>query len=128
LLKATTRWLASLARTGAFPHKGVNISEEGGSERLFTYDEWDSVIKANFHVRFYVPADPSDDEYFGIDRAFVHRRGIYKVGGGWGGVMVRLTLQDTYNATRRYEDYRLRPNALVAMVVVRKDAGTLFKF
>ena len=57
----------------------------------------------SFSLRLFTP-DSALDSSFNIRREWVNRRGIYK---------------DTVGSSSGWTDYQLRPNALVAMAVVR---------
>lgn len=66
-------------------------------------------IKSNFETEFYIPLEERRDTKNENDK-YVHKRGIYK---------------DTCGASQPWSDYRLRPNFLVAMVVVSKTFCSL---
>ncbi|RIA84467.1 glycoside hydrolase family 13/133 protein [Glomus cerebriforme] len=97
LLKSTLRWLSELSEQGHYPWKGVGL-EDG---RHITFAEWNDLIQKSFEKCFYIPLDPADDSKYELNTK-INRRGIYK---------------DTYKASNNYEDYQLRPNFPIAMVV-----------
>lgn len=69
-----------------------------------SYKEWDQLVGKNFEEYFYVPTDSSMDQKYHVKTEWVNRRGIYR---------------DTVGSTQGWADYQLRPNAPVAMAVVR---------
>ncbi|KAK9472217.1 glucanotransferase domain of glycogen debranching enzyme-domain-containing protein [Dipodascopsis tothii] len=97
LLKSALRWTSAMAARGEFPPA---VTTDGG--RTVTLAEWDGLVQAAFERRFYVPADAADDADYDVNPACVNRRGIYK---------------DLYRSGKEYEDYQLRPNFAIAMVV-----------
>ncbi|KAI8053830.1 amylo-alpha-1,6-glucosidase-domain-containing protein [Syncephalis plumigaleata] len=102
LIKSTVTWLSELHEQGKFAHKGVIISRQGMTPKLFSYKTWSQCIQDSFERHFYVPLNPADDHKYVIDTSLVNRRGIYK---------------DTYGGSKSYADYQFRPNFAVAMVV-----------
>lgn len=66
-----------------------------------TFAEWYENIRINFERCFWISKNIGDPD----DRPdLINRRGIYK---------------DSYGASSRWQDYQLRPNFPIAMVVVR---------
>jgi len=99
LLYSTLAWLDKLRKSGQYGYDGVSL--EGGS-KVITWSDWAELIKANFERCYYVPRYKSEDSDYDINSAIVNRRGIYK---------------DLYKSSKEYEDYQLRPNFPIAMVV-----------
>ncbi len=66
-----------------------------------SYKEWNQRIQENFERFFYVTEDPLDPNEQNPD--LVHKKCIYK---------------DSYGASSPWCDYQLRPNFIIAMVVV----------
>ncbi|SSD61007.1 probable Glycogen debranching enzyme [Saccharomycodes ludwigii] len=98
LLKSSLRFVRKLNKNGDFKYDHVLKSD--GSK--ITFAEWDKLLQDNFERKFYVPMDPADDDKYDIDPKIVNRRGIYK---------------DLYKSGKSYEDYQLRPNAMIALTV-----------
>lgn len=98
LVHSALAWVTRLHETGHYPHQGVDI-DEGKS---ITFKEWAERIKRNFERCYYIPTDPREDNQHDIDTNIVNRRGIYK---------------DLYRSGRPFEDYQLRANFPIAMVV-----------
>lgn len=82
-----------LSKSTNYPHKGV-LSNSG--KRLL-WSDWAEMIKSCFESNFWIPTDTKDP-------ALIYNRGIYK---------------DCINSSSGFTDNQLRPNFLVAMVVVR---------
>nr|CAG8486254.1 3623_t:CDS:10 [Entrophospora candida] len=101
LLKSTLRWIIGLIEKGVYPWKGVEVKVNGAT-KLITFLEWNDLIQNSFEKYFYVPLDLNDDSKYALNTKLVNRRGIYK---------------DIYRSTKEYEDYQLRPNFPIAMVV-----------
>lgn len=80
-----------------FPYKDV-VNQHGDK---ITFEHWNDLLQKNFEKCFYVPLDGEEGKY-DIDDHIVHRRGMYK---------------DLYRSSSAYEDYQLRPNFAIAMVV-----------
>ncbi|KAL5336272.1 hypothetical protein BJX70DRAFT_373166 [Aspergillus crustosus] len=91
-------WIADLNDKGFYPYDKVEI----GDGKSITFKEWAAKIKTNFERCYYVPADPKEDSQYDVDSGIVNRRGIYK---------------DLYRSGKPYEDYQLRSNFPIAMVV-----------
>ena len=98
LLKSALRFVNELQSNGLFKFSEVETQENA----IVTFKQWEKLLQDNFEKKFYVPLDPKDDEKFDIDSTIVNRRGIYK---------------DLYRSGKPYEDYQLRPNFAIAMVV-----------
>jgi glycogen debranching enzyme len=92
------RWVAELNRAGKYQWSGVKT--DTGEEISFT--EWADRIKANFEKCYWIPVDPKDDVDDDVDPRIINRRGIYN---------------DLYRSGKEYEDYQLRCNFPIAMVV-----------
>ncbi|KAJ6225035.1 hypothetical protein RDWZM_003580 [Blomia tropicalis] len=89
LCKSVITFLAELHHKKIYPYEGVCSSEEN-----WTFEQWSNKIQENFEMHFYINHDCNDEH--------VNRRQIYK---------------DTFGATKRWMDYQLRPNFVVAMCV-----------
>ncbi len=92
------KWIAELNKAGKYQWSGVKT--ETGEEISFA--DWADRIKANFEKCYWIPVDPKDDIEDDVDPKIINRRGIYK---------------DLYRSGKEYEDYQLRPNFPIAMVV-----------
>ncbi|CAG8464281.1 8825_t:CDS:10 [Acaulospora morrowiae] len=101
LLKSTLRWIVELLDMDIYPWKGVEI-KEGRVKRLVTYDDWNDLVQQSFEENFYIPLEPNKDSRYVLNPKLVSRRGIYK---------------DVHKSSREFEDYQLRPNFPIAMVV-----------
>jgi glycogen debranching enzyme len=99
MLFSTVNWLADMSKAGNFPYSGVKDWPTGGTK---SYADWAALIKKNFERCYYVPRDKTNDKLYDVDATVVNRRGIYK---------------DLYKSGKSYEDYQLRPNFCIAMVV-----------
>lgn len=71
-----------------------------GSVVTWSYKQWADKISLNFEKYFYINEIAKEGE---LNLELIHRRGIFK---------------DSHGATQAWADYQLRPNFLVAMVVV----------
>lgn len=98
LLKSALRFVNTLNRKNLFEYEKVERAD--GS--TISLADWENLILENFERCFYVPEDPSNDGEYDIDPSIVNRRGIYK---------------DLYRSGKSFEDYQLRPNFSIAMVV-----------
>lgn len=92
------RWVAELHKAGKYRWSGVKT--DAGKEMSFA--DWADRVKANFEKCYWIPVDPKDDMDDDVDPKIINRRGIYK---------------DLYRSGKEYEDYQLRPNFAIAMVV-----------
>jgi glycogen debranching enzyme len=97
---STVNWLAQIAEAGKFKYSGVDDWPDGSGSK--SYKDWAALMKANFERCYYIPRDKNDDSNYDIDSKMLNRRGIYK---------------DLYKSGKPYEDYQLRPNYCIAMVV-----------
>ncbi|GMM31571.1 bifunctional 4-alpha-glucanotransferase/amylo-alpha-1,6-glucosidase [Martiniozyma asiatica (nom. inval.)] len=98
LLKSTLRFVIELYERGLFKWDSV-VNQNGDT---ITFKQWDQLVQDNFERCFYVPEDESEDDQYVIDKKLVNRRGIYK---------------DLFKTSSPYEDYQLRGNFPIAMVV-----------
>jgi glycogen debranching enzyme len=98
LLYSTCAWLTRLNASALFSYNSVDWSDGN----TLSYQAWAHLIKDNFERCYYIPRFKSDDSKHDIDSAIINRRGIYK---------------DVYRSGKPYEDYQLRPNFAIAMVV-----------
>ncbi|CAG8588637.1 10334_t:CDS:10, partial [Racocetra persica] len=101
LLKSTLRWITELNKTGHYPWNGVEL-KECPTKKFVTFAEWNDLIQQSFEKHFYIPTDPNEDSKYKLNSQLVNRRGIYK---------------DLCNSSGEFQDYQLRPNFPVAMVV-----------
>ncbi|VEU20737.1 DEKNAAC101570 [Brettanomyces naardenensis] len=104
LLKSALRFVIELNEKGLFPY--TSITTQDGKD--VTFVQWNQLLQANFEKCFYIPENPSEDKDFVVDSNIVNRRGIYK---------------DIFGSGKPYEDYQLRGNFPIAIVV----APELFK-
>jgi glycogen debranching enzyme len=95
---STLRWVAQLHKAGKYQWSGVKT--DAGEDISFV--AWADRIKANFEKCYWIPTDPKEDVEDDVDPRIINRRGIYK---------------DLYRSGKEYEDYQLRPNFAIAMVV-----------
>ncbi|KAL4999294.1 hypothetical protein BDV10DRAFT_165128 [Aspergillus recurvatus] len=98
LLYSALKWITSLSKQGIYPYDKVDI----GNGKSITFEDWAAKIKTNFERCYYIPLDPKEDDQYDVDSRIVNRRGIYK---------------DLYRSGKPYEDYQLRSNFPIAMVV-----------
>ncbi|KAF1815982.1 hypothetical protein P152DRAFT_479814 [Eremomyces bilateralis CBS 781.70] len=98
LLFSTLAWLTQLPAAKKLATNGVEKPD--GS--TVTWSEWAKLIKDNFERCYYVPSNESEDQGHDVEPELINRRGIYK---------------DLYRSGKPYEDYQLRPNFPIAMVV-----------
>lgn len=98
LVYSALTWVTSLYEQGLYPYDKVAI--ENG--KTITFKDWAAKIKTNFERCYYIPTDPKEDAKYDVDSGIVNRRGIYK---------------DLYRSGKPYEDYQLRSNFPIAMVV-----------
>ncbi|KAL2868741.1 glucanotransferase domain of glycogen debranching enzyme-domain-containing protein [Aspergillus lucknowensis] len=98
LLYSALTWVTSLNEQGAYPHDKVDI----GNGESITFKDWAAKIKRSFERCYYIPVDPEQDGQYDVEPGIVNRRGIYK---------------DLYRSGKPYEDYQLRSNFPIAMVV-----------
>lgn len=100
LLKSCLRWICSLHDAGKFKFSSDGVENQHG--KFVSFKEWDTLIQKNFEKTYYVPKNPEDDKNYDVDPKIINRRGIYK---------------DLYRSGKPYEDYQLRPNFCIAVVV-----------
>ncbi|KAH3682838.1 hypothetical protein WICPIJ_006177 [Wickerhamomyces pijperi] len=98
LMKSAIRFVIELKKQGLFQYSSV-VKNDGSS---VSYEEWNELIQKNFEKCYYIPLNPEEDINFNLDSTIINRRGIYK---------------DLYKSGKPYEDYQLRPNFTIAMVV-----------
>ncbi|KAL4929216.1 putative glycogen debranching enzyme Gdb1 [Aspergillus undulatus] len=98
LVYSALTWVTSLNEQGLYPYDKVDL----GDGKSITFKEWAAKIKDNFERCYHVPADPKEDAQYDVDPKIINRRGIYK---------------DLYKSGKPYEDYQLRSNFPIAMVV-----------
>ena len=104
LCKSVLSWLDEISKTNrsAYPYDGVECLYDNTITLKWTWKKWASLIQANFEKYFYVPMEDEKSDWQDPNANLINRRGIYK---------------DTYGASLTWQDYQLRPNFLVAMVV-----------
>ncbi|KAL2795363.1 hypothetical protein BJX66DRAFT_301940 [Aspergillus keveii] len=98
LVYSALTWVISLREQGLYPHDKVDI----GDSKSVTFKDWAAKIKSNFERCYYIPLESTEDDQHDVDPGIVNRRGIYK---------------DLYRSGKPYEDYQLRSNFPIAMVV-----------
>ncbi|KAL4866071.1 hypothetical protein BDV12DRAFT_173429 [Aspergillus spectabilis] len=98
LVYSALTWVTSLNEQGLYPYDKVDI----GDGKSITFKDWAAKIISNFERCYYIPVDPKEDDQYDVDSGIVNRRGIYK---------------DLYRSGKPYEDYQLRSNFPIAMVV-----------
>ncbi|KAL4884419.1 hypothetical protein BJY04DRAFT_182448 [Aspergillus karnatakaensis] len=98
LVYSALKWVSNLNEQGLYPYDKVDI----GDGNSITFKEWAARIKNSFERCYYVPEDSKEDDQYDLDSHIVNRRGIYK---------------DLYRSGKPYEDYQLRSNFPIAMVV-----------
>lgn len=98
LLKSALRFVNHLRKEGLFDH--AEVEREDGS--TISLQDWEALVSQNFEKCYYIPEDPQQDGDYDIDASLVNRRGMYK---------------DLYKTGKPYEDYQLRANFPIAMVV-----------
>ncbi|KAK2733736.1 hypothetical protein FQN57_001963 [Myotisia sp. PD_48] len=98
LLYSTLTWISKLRDEKKYGPEGVDI----GQGKSVKFSDWAGKIKTHFERCYYIPTNAADDVHHDIESNIVNRRGIYK---------------DLYKSGKPYEDYQLRPNFTVAMVV-----------
>ncbi len=90
LSKSVITYLSELYDRSLYPYEGVIDSDK----TKFSFKEWSHKIQLNFDQYFYISEDSNEQ--------FVNRRKIYK---------------DSYGATNQWQDFQLRPNFLITMVL-----------
>ena len=95
LSRAVIKWIIQMNKQGYYPYQSVQISLQSGEKTNILFVDLLNKIDQNFEKYFWI--DQSDSSQY------VNRRQIYK---------------DTINSTLQWSDYQLRPNFLVAAVVV----------
>ncbi|KAL4916087.1 hypothetical protein BDW62DRAFT_187173 [Aspergillus aurantiobrunneus] len=98
LLYSALTWVTSLNEQGIYPYDKVEI----GGGKSITFKHWATKIRNNFERCYYIPQDPKEDCQYDVDSGVINRRGIYK---------------DLYRSGKPYEDYQLRSNFPIVMVV-----------
>lgn len=98
LLKSALRFIIQLQRRGIFKYESVETSDGN----VVSFEHWNELLLNNFEKKFYIPTNKESDSDYDVDYNLVNRRGIYK---------------DLYRSGKAYEDYQLRPNFCIAMVV-----------
>ena len=96
LCKSVVSWIETLHSKGLWNYDGV-----GKELDKWSWSQWSQSIQNNFESKFYVSESDSDP--------LINKRKIYK---------------DSFGATHQWQDFQLRPNFLISMVV----APELFQF
>lgn len=99
LLKSCLRWVNDTRRSGGYAFPETVTTQHG--DKVST-EEWEELVQNSFEKAFWIPVDSADDKNYDIDSNLVNRRGIYK---------------DLYRTGKPYEDYQLRANFPIAIVV-----------
>uniref|UniRef100_A0A6G1SGX7 Glycogen debranching enzyme n=1 Tax=Aceria tosichella TaxID=561515 RepID=A0A6G1SGX7_9ACAR len=104
LCKAVVSWLDELYKNNRiYPYDGVESLYDNTITLKWSWKKWNTMIQANFEKHFYIPmANEGENSVPDPNPKCIFRRGIYK---------------DTVGASLEWQDYQLRPNFLVAMVV-----------
>lgn len=103
LCKAVVSWLDEMYKNNrGYPYDGVETLYDNTITLKWTWKKWASMIQANFERLFYIPLENEKQLAEDPQPELINRRGIYK---------------DTVGASLKWQDYQLRPNFLVAMVV-----------
>lgn len=106
LSKAVLSWLEDMYKNRMYPYDGVECLYDNTITLKWTWKRWAALIQNNFEKHFYIPlesevADLADTSVT-HKAELINRRGIYK---------------DTVGASLEWQDYQLRPNFVIAMVV-----------
>jgi glycogen debranching enzyme len=96
LCRAILSWLIQMNKEGYYPYDSVETSgnNQSGKTKILL-NEWLNKIDENFEKEFWIDQSNSSE--------YVNRKQIYK---------------DTVNSSFKWTDFQLRPNFLVAAVVV----------
>ncbi|KAL0228238.1 hypothetical protein RCL1_004381 [Eukaryota sp. TZLM3-RCL] len=70
--------------------------------RWLTFSNWLGLIQRNFDRFFWIPDNSDQDEYYGVDKTLVNRRGIYR---------------DVVGSFHNWTTYQLRSQASMAMAL-----------
>ncbi|CDK26290.1 unnamed protein product [Kuraishia capsulata CBS 1993] len=98
LLKSALRFVNALQDEKKF--KYTDVEKQDGTK--ISLKDWEALLQENFERCYYIPEDPGEDQDYDVNPDIVNRRGIYK---------------DLYKSGKPYEDYQLRGNFPIAMVV-----------
>uniref|UniRef100_A0A5S6R4Q9 Glycogen debranching enzyme n=1 Tax=Trichuris muris TaxID=70415 RepID=A0A5S6R4Q9_TRIMR len=98
---AVISWLDTMYLQKKYPFEGVKRTE-GDREIFWEWMTWKVKIAEAFERHYWIPLDEKEPLPAVTDPKLVNVRGIYK---------------DTYKAEQPWEDYRLRPNFLVAVTL-----------
>ncbi|ELP93786.1 hypothetical protein EIN_175730 [Entamoeba invadens IP1] len=86
-----------------FKYESVLIHNYGE----YSYKEWETKLQESFTKCFYIPKNIEEDKGYTIESKIVNKREIYK---------------DVFGSAKKWPDYQLRPNFLIALV----EAPSLF--
>ena len=98
LLYIGLKFMCMLYNEGYNNSKGIDTGKF-----CYSYNDWKKLVARNFEVYFWIPESEDDFHKYKIESEFVTTKGIFK---------------DTYSQTKK--DYKLRPNALIAMALTPK--------
>ncbi|CAM4936869.1 unnamed protein product [Rotaria socialis] len=95
LCRTTVSWLIHMNKENYYPYDSVETSSGTSGKTKLLLTDWLNRIDENFEKEFWIDESNSSQ--------FVNRKQIYK---------------DTINSTLQWTDYQLRPNFLIAAVIV----------
>lgn len=98
LLKLALRFVNQLREKGEFAWDSVT-TQDGEKVSLA---KWELLVQESFERSYYVPENAADDQHHDVNPKVVNRRGVYK---------------DVYKSGKEFEDYQLRCNVAIAMLV-----------
>lgn len=98
LLKSSLSFVNKMRSQNFFKFDEVE-TQDGNT---ISFEQWEKLVANNFERAYFIPENPDDDSEFDVNPKLINRRGIYK---------------DLYRSGKEYEDYQLRPNFAIAMVV-----------
>lgn len=102
LCKAVVSWLDEMSKNRLYPYDGIECLYDNTITLKWTWKKWNNLLQANFEKYFYIPLESETPAMEDPNKDMINRRGIYK---------------DSVGASLKWQDYQLRPNFLVAMVV-----------
>ncbi|CAF5144002.1 unnamed protein product, partial [Rotaria sp. Silwood1] len=95
LSRATISWIIHMNKQGYFPYDFIQTYSESGEKQNIYLTDWLKRIDENFEKEFWIDQSNSSE--------YVNRKQIYK---------------DTVNSTFKWTDFQLRPNFIIASVIV----------
>ena len=103
LCKSVVSWLDEMFKNGRqYPYDGVECLYDNTITLKWTWKKWAGMIQTNFEKFFYIAREGEPAASGDPHKDMINRRGIYK---------------DSVGSSLAWQDYQLRPNFLVAMVV-----------